>query len=366
MVKVVHFSCLMVAVVFFGINLTEAKYIGGYYWSGASIVLKCDNLNASLLTHLYYAFVTANEDGSLTVQNAQKGYANDLLSLKSSNPDLKLLFSFVADNNGSFSKVVADKNLRKTFVDNALELVQQYQYDGIDFDWEFPQDKDKVNFTALLNETYTEFKKYNYQVTAAVRAIPVYKNSGYDIPEVVKYLDVINIMTYDYFGSWSNTTGQNSPLYPSSLDSAYEREYLNIEASIKNWVEAGAPKEKLAVGLPFYGRTFTLADPTNHGVHAPSLGGGSPLAPTYYQILKNYQNFTTEWNDEQKSPYKYSNTTWLAYENERSIAIKTRYAVENGMQGVFLWHLGCDDIYGEYSYEKQVLLHTINKVYRNK
>lgn len=91
-------------------------------------------------------------------------------------------------------------------------------------------------------------------------------------------------MTYDYYGSWSNTTGEHSPLYPSSLDSDYERKYLNINASIHNWVEAGAPKSILALGIPFYGRTFTLADPLVNGIHAPSTGGGSPLAPTYYQV----------------------------------------------------------------------------------
>ncbi|CAG9765796.1 unnamed protein product [Ceutorhynchus assimilis] len=286
-------------------------------------------------------------------------YVEGLAKLKLINPELKLLFS-VSDRNSAMTKVVANETLRKTFKENAYNLVKTFNYDGIDLDWEFPKEKDKENFVILLSELKIEFTKHDYLVTAAVRAIPIYKDTGYNVPEMSKYLDIINVMTYDFYGSWSKTTGQNSPLYSSSLDSAYERKYLNINASINNWVDAGAPKNILAMGLPFYGRTFTLKNASDHGIHAPSSGGGRPLAPTYYQILSNYQNFTTEWNEEQKAPYKYSGTTWLGYEDERSIIMKVKYAVDNQLFGVFLWHLGCDDVHGEFSDKKQTLVQTIN------
>lgn len=41
-----------------------------------------------------------------------------------------------------------------------------------------------------------------------------------------------------------------------------------------------------------------------------------------FQVLKNFQNYTTEWNDEQKCPYKYSGSTWLGYDDENSIHFK--------------------------------------------
>lgn len=40
----------------------------------------------------------------------------------------------------------------------------------------------------------------------------------YDVPEISKYLDFINVMTYDFHGQWERQVGHNSPLY--SLDSA--------------------------------------------------------------------------------------------------------------------------------------------------
>lgn len=76
-----------------------------------------------------------------------QGYVEELLKLKTVNPDLKLLFSIV-DNNGSFSTVVANETLRQDLVEHALDIVTSHNYDGIDIDWEFPKDNDKVKVNA--------------------------------------------------------------------------------------------------------------------------------------------------------------------------------------------------------------------------
>lgn len=42
------------------------------------------------------------------------------------------------------------------------------------------------------------------------------------------------------------------------------------------WRNNGAPAEKLLVGFPTYGNTFTLSNPANHGIGAPISGAGTP------------------------------------------------------------------------------------------
>lgn len=87
-------------------------------------------------------------------------------------------------------------------------------------------------------------------------------------------------MTYDYYGPWSRYTGQNSALFASSIESDWEKGNLNVAASAQNWLNAGAHRNKMAIGVAFYGRTFNLIDPNQHGLHSPYKGvgpdGGSP------------------------------------------------------------------------------------------
>lgn len=78
-------------------------------------------------------------------------------------------------------------------------------------------------------------------------------------------------MTYDFAGSWSSTTGLNSPLYAGSGDGKDS----NADAAVQNWIRNGASPQKLFVGLGFYGRTFTLANANQNGLNAKTTGPGT-------------------------------------------------------------------------------------------
>lgn len=95
-------------------------------------------------------------------------------------------------------------------------------------------------------------------------------------------------MTYDMYGSWSEYTGQNSPLYASSVESDWERENLNLAAGMKQWQEAGASNNKLIAGVAFYGRSFTLKDESKHGLHAPitGVGPGDDGSLYYHEVIE--------------------------------------------------------------------------------
>lgn len=83
-------------------------------------------------------------------------------------------------------------------------------------------------------------------------------------------------MAYDLHGSWDGVTGQNAPLYPSSaVDISNNQKLLNVDASIKGWIERGADPQKLSLGLGVYGRTYTLASANNHNLGDPVSGAGN-------------------------------------------------------------------------------------------
>lgn len=67
-------------------------------------------------------------------------------------------------------------------------------------------------------------------------------------------------MTYDLHGSWDGYADHHAPLFKRSHDSY---PYLTVDAAMNYWHQKGAPKEKLVMGVPFYGRTYVLKDAKN-------------------------------------------------------------------------------------------------------
>lgn len=126
---------------------------------------------------------------------------------------------------------------------------------------------------------------------------------SYDVPEISKYLDFINVMTYDFHGQWERQVGHNSPLHPLESATSYQKKLTVVSTlivvtyqwdalvsqrnryiiswffqdySAREWVKQGAPKEKLMIGMPTYGRSFTLVDASKFDIGAPASGGGTP------------------------------------------------------------------------------------------
>jgi chitinase len=88
-------------------------------------------------------------------------------------------------------------------------------------------------------------------------------------------LDLINVMAYDLHGSWDGVTGQNAPLYPSSVDVSANQKLLTVDAAIRGWIQRGADPQKISLGLGVYGRTYTLTNKNNHKVGSPVSGAGN-------------------------------------------------------------------------------------------
>ncbi|XP_074037099.1 acidic mammalian chitinase isoform X2 [Leptinotarsa decemlineata] len=346
----------------------SARNVVCYYMnSNYATLAPPEKIDPKLCTHLNYAFVRIEETGNLTYQSKYvditQGVYKRVIALKKINPSLKVLLSIGDTNASIFSKVAANETSRKNLVESSKHFLKTYSFDGLDVDWELPNATDRDNFIQILKDLRQEFDKENWILTAAVYPNP---SIGYNVPEMVKYLHMFNLMCYNYYGPWSAYTGQNSPLFASSIESAYEKRNLNIAASVKNWIDAGAPKEAINVGVPFYGKAFQLADPKIHGLHAPFIKAGSPVSPTFRQLCSSkYSNWTRVWDDEQKNPYKYKGNQWIGYDDEKSIRKKAQYVVSQKLAGIMIWQIGQDDVSGDCG-EKQILLKIINEELKQK
>ncbi|KAH8271606.1 hypothetical protein KR018_010933, partial [Drosophila ironensis] len=348
------------------------------------------DIDPFLCTHLIYAFLGIEETGQLRVidgyldleENSGRGNIKSFNALKLKNPTLKTLVAVGGWNEGSkrFSLVAKDPEKRSRFVDDVVRFLQRHGFDGLDLDWEYPGQRnsldndDRSNFVTFIKELKEGLDPFGFMLSAAVGSAEFSAQISYDIPAIVPHLDLINVMAYDLHGPWDAVLGINAPLYPASSDkddSTGRRQQLNVDAIVKYWLQAGAPPEKLVLGVPFYGRTFTLPSGGDHEPGSPHIGKGlagkysrEPGVLGYNELceLMQQEDWIKQWEPDQQVPYAYRQRQWVGYEDSRSISLKAQYALEHHLGGVMIWSLESDDFRGTCGQQRYPLLREINRV----
>lgn len=266
----------------------------------------------------------------------------------------------------NFPAVADDPKRRAHFAAECVRLIKDYQFDGIDIDWEYPcyeehsgrPEVDKRNFTLLMKAIRDSIDAYGEQIdrhfllTAAFGA----NQSQMDCIEydkVSEFMDYLNMMTYDFNGSWSPISNHNSPLYSP----AEGRDNPDIyEGSLDNALrilkEKGVKPQKVNMGVAFYGRTlkgFNGEDPALFSEHEGRIDKQRyPLhegMPLYYRIVDELNDYSREWDDVAKVPYLVNkkDSSFVTYDDEESIKLKAEYVMDNKCAGVIIW-----DATGDY------------------
>lgn len=167
--------------------------------------------------------------------------------------------------------------------------------------------------------------------------------------------DYVNIMAYDMHGPWETETDNHAPLYERSWDTDATN---NIDYIINYWITKGLAPSKINMGIPLYGKSWTLnytytSDPT---LPAPGLGSGAagPLTglPGFlgYHEICNYVK-TSNWNmvvdpDHLIGPYASSPTepiTWVGFDDPEMANVKSLYVLEKNLGGAMVWDISTDD-----------------------
>ncbi len=272
----------------------------------------------------------------------------------------------------TFPTVAASATARTNFANQCVSLIQDYNFDGIDIDWEYPgfsehqgTPADTQNFNLLLQEvrnkldalTATTGKKYG--ITAAVSCDPE-QIKKYDVPFISTILSEVNVMTYDFHGAWDPTTGVNAPLYPQGWGPTD----FDISSCVNNWMKAGTSNTKLNIGMPFYGRSFGTATGLNqtHSGADTSHWGADEGCPTYYNIVNSLSQMKQSRDEITKTPYaSFSSGGMISYDNKQSICEKTEYLMDHSLNGLIIWELS-GDLMSDLS---TPLLDTINSKLKN-
>jgi len=141
-------------------------------------------------------------------------------------------------------------------------------------------------------------------------------------------------------GAWNAETGVNAPLHDQNGSPD-----LSVHGCVKNWEAGGAPREKMNIGFPFYGRSFTGAT----GLYQPHSGVDDSTwhqdegIPQFYNI-HNLLSTMIQVRDEQTMTQiaYFSTGNMVSYDDERAICDKTQYAMDNGLLGYIIWELSGD------------------------
>jgi chitinase len=155
-------------------------------------------------------------------------------------------------------------------------------------------------------------------------------------------MDWVNVMTYAYVGDSAPYAGHHAPLFASSKQPGPPR---STELSLKYLVDRGLPANRLAVGLPLYGRGFAVSEPYASTKNA-ATEGQAPRASTYANIaqLLNEKGWTRRWDEETKNPWAVASdgSAVIGYDDAESASLKTQWALKQGFRGVFFWQIGGD------------------------
>ncbi|XP_060532721.1 chitinase-3-like protein 1 [Cylas formicarius] len=345
-----------------------------------------DNIDPFLCTQVSFAYVGVNSNGSLEVIDPHQANSNGLdglnrfAALKKVNPDLQLFISIGGWNESpdKYSNILADPSLRQSFIDSAVAFLDQYQFDGIDLDWDYPSrndasnDQDKANAILLLEDLQNTFKPKGYLISAAINGCPRFLSESYDIVQLNKFLDFINVIMFDYHGNFNNYVGHSSPLFNSSLDADSGSTDFNVAAGLEAWIQKGIDLSKVNMGLATFGRTFTLEDPFKADLYDPILDGGLPgpftreVGVLGYNEICSYINFYTRyWDNEQQVPHLIVGDQWIGYDDIYSIVIKTQYGLQNNVGGFMVWSLDTDDFRGSCGTGQYPLINAAKYIIEN-
>lgn len=318
------------------------------------------------LTHVNYAFILIDKDGNLVADDPKS--ANTIFAQlrghKAKHPHLKTLISIGGwSGSARFSDIAVSNESRTKFSAKCVDFIVKHGFDGVDIDWEFPvtggapgnakRPEDRQNFTLLLQairKDLNERAKLDnrpYLLTIAAPALPP-TASHIDLVDVAAMLDWINVMTYDFAGSWTGYANFQAALFDPG--NPRDKRRADVDASATYYLKAGVPPEKIVIGVPFYGRGWVVADDKNDGLFStPAKTPPRRLSPgfgiDYRELSGHYTAAKHGWNDRAHAPYLFDakQHLFIGYDDEQSMREKANYVLEKKLGGIMIWELGADN-----------------------
>ncbi|HSW62125.1 MAG TPA: glycoside hydrolase family 18 protein [Dissulfurispiraceae bacterium] len=239
---------------------------------------------------LIYYNVKPDPSGELDASNFNQDSLLEIQSL-ARHTDMRILLTVGGwEESNGFGPMATDEKRRNKFIRQLLVFCREHNFDGVDFDWEFPKNREEEDaYSALLVETKRAFQPHRMLVTVAVG------HAQRLSPEAYQAVDHVHLMSYDH--------GTVFPTYEAGV------------ADVQRQLAFGVPKEKLYLGVPFFGRNRKDINDTI----------------SYADLILKYQ--PPPDSDRAENYY---------FNGIGTIQKKVRFAQEQGLAGMMIWELGQD------------------------
>jgi len=248
-----------------------------------------DKLPVEKLTDIIFFSISPKADGSLDTSRVKPDVLKKLTQLAHAKNTRVHICVGGWNLSGGFVPMTFNAKTRAAFVRNLTTYVRAHQLQGADIDWEHPKGAAQIaNYQKLLIELKRAFSPHRLWLTVAVPGWGDHIQSA-----TFPFIDRIHVMAYD----------QGTPHAP----------FAGAVKELRHWESRKAPKTKLVLGLPFYGRNSQDA------------------TATYAEIIRKHR---PKPGADEAGGFHFNGPT--------TIQRKTAFAIRQGYAGVMIWELGQD------------------------
>uniref|UniRef100_A0A1I7T6C0 Glyco_18 domain-containing protein n=2 Tax=Caenorhabditis tropicalis TaxID=1561998 RepID=A0A1I7T6C0_9PELO len=327
------------------------KRIIGYYteWENADVTKE----QLDKLTHVIYLFAAVQENGTIKLEGEKSerrfyGLKNEAIT---SNPELKVMIGVGGHaNSPRFSPIVSDTRKRGKLIDSIVTFIDENYLDGVEIFWVWSYETNKVHHSKFIRELrkkLTDLKiqkkrSEEYLISVIVPPSISHLTSGYYLNEIMKDVDFLNVLSYDYYFN-GNQIGPHSPIYGGTRG--------NVDETMKFLACRTGKPSKLNMAVPFYGTywvnaSFPLLDDSDN-IWKEKGSAGGPFAVRWNELIpKGWDKESAKFHEKSKTSYIWIPETkhFLTFENERSLQEKAKYVKNHNIGGVVIWAIDQDDV----------------------
>ncbi|KAH8700682.1 glycoside hydrolase [Talaromyces proteolyticus] len=277
-------------------------------------------------------------DSQMPVDGTE-GCLRAFTQLKRQYPQMKVILSVGGGGKGSenFAKVARSPPAVEIFIRSARALVDQFELDGIDVDWEHPSDTQQgLDYIYLLAQLRTVLPAPQYVLTSALPA-GEWALKHINLAVAQQYVDVFMVMCYDFSGPWVDRTGHQAQLYTPTKPHN-DAASTSCQSAVLYFMSQGVHAKKLLLGVPAYGRSFVGAE---HVDQPYSASGGEDGVFDYSELPRPGAKEVVD--DTVGAAYCVSSDDgFVSYDNTRTVEQKAKFVTSLGLGGLFYWHIAGD------------------------